>query len=481
MEDLCAQLNAVLPHVYFTAHIANMTANVQRIAVIGAGWAGCTAAVELTHAGHQVTLFEASRQLGGRARRIKRNGITLDNGQHILLGAYRQTLHMMRKVGIDPASAMLRLPLQMCYPADSGGMTFSAPRLPAPFHLLFALWRSRGLHREDKLALARFSSAARWMGWQLHEDCSVSALLERFDQTERLIQLMWRPLCIAALNTKPEHASAQVFLAVLRDSLGASRSASDMLLPRIDLSSLFPHHAAAFVEERGGRIASGCSIRQVRRHGERWQLVTNDTDLDFDAVVIATPPETAANLLDDIADPTLVSSLRSFEYEPITTCYLQYASNTRLPLPFFALVDGPASTGTVAWGQFVFDRGQLDSKQAGLLAVVISTASDAIQGGHEALAKTVAAQIADAFKQPQLAYPDWTQVISEKRATFACTPGLARPENSSGLDKLLLAGDYTASDYPATLESAVRSGKLAAQELLNHFIAQPLSLMPANK
>ncbi|WP_230414152.1 hydroxysqualene dehydroxylase HpnE [Collimonas silvisoli] len=444
-----------------------MAKEAQQIAVIGAGWAGCTAAVELTQAGYQVTLFEASRQLGGRARRVNIKETVLDNGQHILLGAYRQTLQMMRKVGIDPASAMLRLPLQMCYPAASGGMTFATPHLPAPLHLLVALWRARGLDRQDKLALARFSSAARWMGWQLHDDCSVSTLLERFDQTERLIRLMWRPLCIAALNTRPEQASAQVFLAVLRDSLGARRSASDMLLPRVDLSSLFPQRAAAFIEERGGNVESGSSIKQVHRHGEQWRLQSSGASLDFDAVVIATPPEAAATLLADSADAALLTTLRSFEYEPITTCFLQYASSTRLPRPFFALVDDPENAGgTAAWGQFVFDRGQLDPAQAGLLAVVISASSGAIQAGHDALVKAVAAQLAAVFRQPQLAAPTWTQVISEKRATFACTPGLARPANNTGLDKLLLAGDYTASDYPATLESAVRSGKQAAQELL---------------
>ena len=446
-----------------------MASNAKQVAVIGAGWAGCTAAVELTAAGHQVTLFEASRQLGGRARRVDINELSLDNGQHILLGAYKDSLSMMRKVGIDPATAMLRLPLQMCYPAESGGMTFVAPRLPAPLHLLLALWRAHGLDREDKLALARFSSAARWMGWQLHDDCSVSTLLERFDQTDRLIQLMWCPLCIAALNTRPEQASAQVFLAVLRDSLGAKRSASDMLLPRVDLSSLYPQQAAAFIEERGGNLESGCSVRQLRRHAAQWQLDSNDSSLDFDAVVIATPPETAAGLLDGIADATLIAQLRNFEYEPITTCYLQYPAAMRLPRPFFALIDTPStaeSSSVPAWGQFVFDRGQLDPAQAGLLAVVISASSDAIQAGHEALAQAVAAQLATAFKQPELASPNWTRVISEKRATFACTPALARPANDSGLERLLLAGDYTASDYPATLESAVRSGKLAAQELI---------------
>lgn len=437
-----------------------MSVEKPKVAVIGAGWAGCAAAVALTGSRHQVTLFEAGRVLGGRARRVATNGVMLDNGQHILLGAYKQSLQLMRAVGIDPNAALLRLPLQMCYPADSGGMTFSAARLPAPLHLLAALWRAQGLTREDKLALARFNSAARWMGWQLHDDCSVSTLLERFDQTERLTRLLWQPLCIAALNTPPAQASAQVFLAVLRDSLGARRAASDMLLPRVNLSSLLPDSAAAFIEQHGGSVRLGCNIRRLQADGSRWRLIATDYEGDFDAVVIATPPETAADLLDNFTDTTL---LRSFSYEPITTCYLQYAPAVRLPQAFFALVEDGAKGD---WGQFVFDRGQLDTVQAGMLAVVISSSGAAIADGHETLSNSVAAQLAKVFKRSELAQPSWTKVISEKRATFACTPALARPGNNSGVAGIFLAGDYTASDYPATLESAVRSGNQAAKELL---------------
>ena len=201
------------------------------VAVIGAGWAGCAAAVELTRRGAKVILLEASRTMGGRARRVEHQGAMLDNGQHILLGAYSDTLHIMQTVGLRPSEALLRLPLQMRYTANSDGMDLRAPRLPAPLHMAWAVLRAKGLTIADKLALARFSSAARWMQWQLHTDCTVTELLERFDQTERQIRLMWRPLCIAALNTPPERASAAVFLNVLRDSLGAHRSASDMLSP----------------------------------------------------------------------------------------------------------------------------------------------------------------------------------------------------------------------------------------------------------
>lgn len=439
-----------------------MTTFAKKIAVIGAGWAGCAAAVELARTGHQVTLFEASRVLGGRARRVDIHGISIDNGQHILLGAYRHSLQLLRTVGIDPATALLRLPLQMCYPANSGGMSLIAARLPAPLHVLLGLWHAQGINRADKLALARFMSAARWMDWQLHDDCSVDTLLTRFEQTDRLMQLMWRPLCIAALNTPPARASAQVFLTVLRDSLGARRAASDMLLPRLDLSQLFPEQAATFIERHGGTVQRGCSIQQLQRRDGQWQLSGNSITQNSDAVVLATPPATAASLLQGLANTALIAQLNGFTYEPITTCYLQYSANICLPQPFFALIDQPSAD---IWGQFVFDRGQLDPAHAGLLAVVISAASDAIDTNQTVLATTVATQLANTFKLPQLTQPNWVKVISEKRATFSCSPNLTRPANTTGLTGLTLAGDYTASDYPATLEAAACSGLQAVQEL----------------
>nr|WP_314626458.1 hydroxysqualene dehydroxylase HpnE [uncultured Noviherbaspirillum sp.] len=431
----------------------------QQVAVIGGGWAGCAAAVELATRGAEVTLYEASRTLGGRARAVRTHGKLLDNGQHILLGAYRETLRLMRRLGIAERSALLRLPLQMCYP-DGQGMHFVAPRLPAPLHVGVALLRSRGLARQDKMALARFSTAARWMGWQLNQDCSVSELLARFEQTDTLVQLMWRPLCIAALNTPPERASAQVFLNVLRDSLGARRAASDMLLPRVDLGTLFPVQAAAFVESRGGRVVLGTSVDALEKDGDRWRVL----DASCDAVVIATPPAQAAALLAPHA-PSL--QMPAFEWESITTVYLQYTADVRLDRPFLALVDQPDAGH---WGQFVFDRGQLGSDDAGLLAVVISASGPALNLGNDSLPPKVAAQLVQALRRPALGSPLWARVISEKRATFACTPGLQRPSNDVGIGGLALAGDYTASDYPATLESAVRSG-VAAATLLEHFHA----------
>jgi squalene-associated FAD-dependent desaturase len=427
-----------------------------KVAVVGGGWAGCAAAIESAREGAHVTLFEAARTLGGRARCVEVNGRKLDNGQHILLGAYSETLRLMRTIGIAHDEVFLRLTLQMRYPPDSG-MDFIAPRLPAPLHLLIALLRARGLRPADKLALARFSSSARWMDWRLDTDCTVTELLERFDQTDRLIRLMWRPLCFAALNTPPERASAQVFLNVLRDSLGARRSASDMLIPKVHLTALLPARAEEYIERHGGTVRYGTGVRTIVRDDRGWTINgAIDGGESFDAVIVATPPAQAAALLQGLID---VSMLDALEYEPISTCYLQYGSHVRLSKPFYALVD-ESDKGN--WGQFVFDRGVLDAGHAGLLAVVVSASNAAIELGHDALAIGIAAQLASVFRDPELAKPEWAQVITEKRATYSCTPSLPRPENATGLAGLAIAGDYTAGDYPATLETAIRSGILAA-------------------
>ncbi len=444
--------------------------NKKRIAVIGAGWAGCAAAVTLSQQGHAVHLIEAARTLGGRARSVELHGKLLDNGQHILLGAYAACLQLMGSLGIDVKQAFLRLPLQMRYPHQTG-MQFVAPKLPAPLHLLSALITAKGLDRDDKMALARFSTTARWMDWQLHNDCTVSELLVRYDQTERLCRLLWNPLCVAALNTPPERASAQVFLNVLRDSLGAKRAASDMLIPRLDLSSVLPDAAANYLTQHGGTVIKGLSIQTITQcPNQQWKLEELNhqlqSELRFDGIIVATSAEQCQRLLSKIQSdelgtpPKLDAKLNfDFDYETISTCYLQYADHIRLEQAFFALADNPLQN---EWAQFIFDRGQLNSEHAGLMAVVVSASSTAVVQSHAHLSEAITQQISTQLKMPELRHPIWSQVITEKRATFSCTPALKRPSVTTTLPTLMIAGDFTAGDYPATLEAAVRSGINAA-------------------
>jgi len=426
--------------------VADLGHGLSGVAVVGAGWAGLAAAVALAEQGVRVTVFEASRSLGGRARRVSIDGVDLDNGQHVLIGAYRETLRLMRQVGADPDELLLRLPLELRY-AD--GFHLRAPRLPYPLNLLTALLRAKGLDLAQSFGALRFLASLRAREFRIEPDCSVARLLDDHMQSGALRTRVWEPLCVSALNTPVERASAQIFVNVLRDGLTGARAASDLLIARTDLSRLFPEPAAEYVKARGGAIELGIPVRRIARAPGGFRL--NDAGT-FSRVVIACGPHQAGQLLVQLsALDEALSAINAFAYEPIVTCYLQYPESVSLPAPMLGFSGGIA--------QWVFDRGRLGGPK-GLLAAVISAS-----GAHEHLTKEeLTARIGIELKAAlgELPSPQWSQVIAEKRATFSCTPALARPEAFTAIRGLVLAGDYVASEYPGTLEAAVRSGIAAA-------------------
>jgi squalene-associated FAD-dependent desaturase len=415
-----------------------------KLAVIGAGYAGMAAAVELSAAGRQVDVFEASRTLGGRARAAQIDGFEVDNGQHILIGAYGETLRLMRAVGADPDVVLRRTPLRFEFP---GEFLMSAPRLPAPLHTAFALLLAQGLDWSEKRAAIRLMQDLRANRYRIEPDITVTKWLDGNKTPSRQRRLLWEPLCIAALNTPAERASAQVLANVLRDSLGGVRAASDMLLPQVNLSALFPEPAATFVTQHGGVVHRGHRVNSLRREADGWWI---DEAGPYAHVVLAVAPYHLAALV-----PELASRVAHFDWEPIVTSYLRYPATVRLPQPMLGVDAGLA--------QWLFDRGTLCG-QHGLFAAVISArgrhldlpTAELERGIHQEIARIV----------PGLPAPLAVQTITEKRATFACVPDLPRPGAASGLPGLWLAGDYIASDYPATLEAAVRSGVAAARAVL---------------
>jgi squalene-associated FAD-dependent desaturase len=430
--------------------VENLGHGVTRVAIVGAGWAGLAAAVTLAERGVPVTVYEASRSLGGRARRVSLDGVDLDNGQHVLIGAYRECLRLMRQVGVDPDGAFLRLPLELRF-AD--GFHLRAPRLPSPFNLAGALVRGKGLPLGEATHALRFMASLRMKSFRVEPDRTVAELLDEHRQSRALRLHVWEPLCVSALNTPVRCASAQVFARVLRDGLTGSREASDFLIARTDLGQVFPEPAADYIRARGGEIRLGEPVRRLAlAHGG---IRVNEA-LEFSAAVIACGPQHAGPLLvqlPELADA--LSRINAFAYEPIVTCYLQYPESVALPCPMLGF-----NGGILQW---VFDRGQL-GRPKGLLAAVISAS-----GPHEELSKEALVSAIDAELRAGLgALPAarWSQVITEKRATFSCRPGLARPEGTTPLPGLLLAGDYVASEYPGTLEAAVRSGVAAGMRAM---------------
>ncbi len=418
-----------------------------RTAVIGGGWAGLAAAIDATRRGRPVTLFEMAPQLGGRSRGVDLNGLALDNGQHILIGAYTQTLALMRMVGVELADAFVRTPLRIVYP-DGVGLQLR-PGAPMPA-FASAVLRQRGWRFGARLAL--LAAAARWaaQGFRCDPALTVAALTQHLPCAIRddLID----PLCVAALNTPSCDASAAVFLRVLKDALFAGPGSADLLLPCTHLSALLPAPAQRWLTDSGAVVRLQHRVESLAGDGDGW---TVDGER-FDRVVLATTPLEAARLTREIA-PHWSRVAAAFRYEPIITVYLR-GDGVRLREPMLAL-----RANAAAPAQFVFDRGQLGGP-VGLLAFVISGAQAWADRG---MAATLQATLVQAHAALGLQL-DPVQTLNEKRATFRCTPGLRRPAMRIALN-LHAAGDHVDGPYPATLEGAVRSGL----DAVGRFVSAP--------
>ncbi len=433
------------------------------MAVIGGGWAGLAAAVEACQRGHQVSLFEMAPHLGGRARSLPvqpDGGPALDNGQHILIGAYTESLQLMAVLGVNPEQALLRLPLRLRYPRREG------LRL-RPGRPLFSFARGVLQHSGWPLSarMKLLGTAGRWLLQRFNcaPELSVAQLCAGLPPP--VMQDLIAPLCVAALNTPASQASAQVFLRVLRDALFSGRGSSDLLLPRLGLSDLLAEPAKLWLAQRGADLQLGQRVQSLMRQDAQWRV----DGQPFDAVILACPSGEAARLSRDI-NPAWAALAEALCFEPIITVYL-HCPGAALPAPMLTLQDD-----SQAPAQFAFDLGQLDepdsvapsnaqkpaSNRAGLFAFVVSGAAPWVARG---LTETGAAVLAQAQRELDWPVPPTLfKVLAEKRATFACTPGLQRPPAHIA-EGLWAAGDYVAGPYPATLEGAVRSGLAAVRAL----------------
>lgn len=413
------------------------------LAVVGAGWAGLAAAVRATEAGARVSVFEMSPSPGGRARSVERGGELVDNGQHILIGAYRRCLALMSTIGVDEASAFARLPLALV-DAQGRGLRLPAGSPLASFARGVAghpAWSWR-----DKLSL--LGHAARWAagGFAVDPDRPVSQWCAALPAAVR--RELIEPLCVAALNTEASQASARVFLRVLRDGLFTGRGGADLLLPRVALGDLFPAPALAWLRGRGAAIRLGRRVMAIGREGGAW-LVDGQP---FDSVVLACSAREAARLTQP-TDGTWAGTAARFAYEPIVTAWLD-APALRAPFPMIALAGEPA--------QFAFDLGHLHPAWTGRMTLVASGARRWVEAGAAAFETALGEQIGRELAPLLPAGFRIVATTTEKRATFRCTPGLVRPRQVIA-PGLTAAGDYVAGPYPATLEGAVRSGEAAVE------------------
>ena len=415
----------------------------KQLTIVGAGWAGLAAAVAATQAGWHVQLFEAANTAGGRARSLTQSfaGKPLDNGQHVLIGAYRDTLALMQTVGLDPKALLQRVPLDLRFADDQG---ISLPDWPRPLNLLAGIAKAHGWRLQDKAQLLQ----AAW-GWQrAHFECTptwtVAQLCSASRISPRVMQHLIEPLCLSALNTPVHQASATVFLRVLHDALMATGNA-DLLVPRVDLGALLPNACLQWLRDQGADIHLGTRVSAAQM--EQLQ----QTAAPDHPILLACPPWEAARLTADIA-PHWAYQCAELPHAAIATVYLHckdvgYQGLPRAMVALHSDTDAPA--------QFVFDKGAL-CNQPGLLAAVVS----ACEGEREELTEQVHDQVCE---QLELTNLEVVQTVVEKRATLACTPLLNRPEPQVS-DNLWACGDYIRGPYPSTLEGAVRSG----QQVVTH-------------
>lgn len=396
--------------------------------------------------------------------------MTLDNGQHLMIGAYQQMLQLLHSMQADISALFTRLPHHLLMlDAQSGDTAFELklPTYPAPLHLLFGVMGIRQLPFSSKLKLLwRFN---RLLNSPITQDLSVSDWLDRAQLPDAYRRYVLEPLCLAALTTHPAQASARAFQSVMRQTFNAPAEHTDLLIARKDLGQVFPAEAAAFIQQQGGKIHSRSKVQRLlleKDDNGRLGVQLKDRCEYFDQLILATPPAVSARLLADHPQTTaLASKIELLQYEPVTNLYLQFAEAVALPCPMLGLVNGVA--------EWVFERA--NSGQSHLLAAVISAQGPHLQMTAEALRDQVLDELQNVLG-PLPSCID-SQLIVEKRATIQCHPGVdqLRPTSQTTVENLQLCGDYVYIEQnnqpglPSTLEGALLSGVKCAQ----HIIQQP--------
>jgi squalene-associated FAD-dependent desaturase len=432
----------------------------KEVLIIGGGFAGLAAGVGLVSLGHPVTVIERRGHLGGRAYSFKdpASGAVLDNGQHILMGCYRETLKFLETIGtLDKVDFQRDLAVDFAAPG-LGPCRFRALPLPSPLHLLSGFWLFRRFSLRDKLAVLRMKKGVA-DGDQGLDQMDVNRWLRTMGQTDRLIERFWDPLTLAALNDRPELSSAALLHAVLKEALFSGRTGSRIGVPKVGLSELYTEAARDFIERKGGHFLLKSPVARLHFRGREISEVELEGGrrVSAEALLVTVPFTALRKMLPEsiLYEDRFFAPLSGLTVSPIVAVNLWYDRpiTTR---PFVGL-----------WGtrvHWIFNKKEAFGG-APYLSLVISGARDELQIPGPKLIEIAVSELQSVFPEAREAKLMRATVSKEPEATMAPAVGVEkhRLSQKTPYKNLYLAGDWTATGLPATIESAVRSAKKAVE------------------
>jgi squalene-associated FAD-dependent desaturase len=439
------------------------------VVIVGAGFAGLSAAVRLAKRGAKVVVLEARARLGGRATAFhdRDTGELVDNGQHVLLGCYSQTLAFLADIGaMDNVTVARELSVTMI---DRKGTRsrLVCPTLPSPFHLLAGVSEWDALTWTDRLSVLRMAGPLQRARRALKPGATllaaspgetVAAWLERNGQTARVREMLWEPLALAALNQPVDQAAAPLFARVLAEMFGPDPKAAAIVLPAKPLHLMYAEPARTFIERVGGTVRTGNAARIVIKAGTTPSFVVDAGGERWTprAVISAVPWFALGSVFAGDTTPVrdVVWRAESMSSSPIVTVNLWF-DRVVMDEPFVGL-PGRAM-------QWVFDKRQVFGGNASHLSLVSSGASPLVGKTNDELIAAATQELSDAMPAVRAATLVRATVVREPRATFSLAPGQPqRPDVATAVPGLFLAGDWIDTGLPATIESAVRAGHRAA-------------------
>jgi squalene-associated FAD-dependent desaturase len=431
----------------------------KKVVIIGGGFAGLSAAVQLADRGYQVTVLERRRHLGGRAYSFidPTTGDVVDNGQHLFMACYQHTIGFLNKIGCQDKLEFQQSPRVDFLDLDQAFSSFNCPPLPAPLHALGGLFRMKGITVADKLRALRIGSALR-PGSNGTSGQTVAGWLDNLGQSPRIKERFWYPMAIATLNEDPKIASAEMMKKVLTVAFNGGRTSASIGLSRVGLSDLYTGDAVRFVESRAGTVRTSVEVRHLTLDGMRitsCQLKGGDS-IEADYFVSCVTHEALLRMLPPQLKEGEFAPLAGLESSPIISINL-WLDRRVVDHKFVGLL------GTnIQWlfnKDLIFSTGRSQDH----LAIVISAA-------HKYLGWTKAALVQMAVEELHRLVPAscdariiHTRVIKERDATLSHTVASddLRPAAATSIPNFFLAGDWTRTGLPATIESAVLSGEIA--------------------